>query len=120
MKNTKLEIIRGIDHFGGDDIAFSIKKIRELLQAEIANQQQTIQFQQEEIKRLRKELTNKDQVSNDLQIKMIEVQQKAEGNRQLVNKLLNDMERMQQDLGWYKRTYESRSLLGTIREKLFK
>lgn len=43
----------------------------------------------------------------------------TEGNRQLVNKLLNDIERLQQDLEWYKRTYESRSLLGTLKEKVF-
>lgn len=43
----------------------------------------------------------------------------TEGNRQLVNKLLNDIDRLQQEIEWYKRTYENRSLLGTLKEKVF-
>ena len=43
-----------------------------------------------------------------------------EGNSQLINKLLGDLSKLQNDLDWYKRTYEKRSFLGTIRTKLFK
>jgi len=43
-----------------------------------------------------------------------------EGNRQLINKLLGDLSKLQNDVEWYKRTYEQRSFLGTLREKIFK
>ena len=44
---------------------------------------------------------------------------KQEGTKQLINKLLEDIRRYQNDIEWYKRTYETRSLLGTIKEKIF-
>ncbi len=43
-----------------------------------------------------------------------------DGNSQLINKLLGDLGKLQNDLDWYKRTYEKRSFLGTIRTKLLK
>jgi len=46
-------------------------------------------------------------------------QETAAGNRQLINKLLGDISRLQNDIDWYKRTYEKRSLLGLLREKFF-
>jgi molybdate-binding protein len=48
-----------------------------------------------------------------------EENKKKEGTKQLINKLLEDIRRYQNDIEWYKRTYESRSLLGTIKEKIF-
>ena len=45
-------------------------------------------------------------------------QRNIDGNRQLINKLLNDLERMKQDIEWYKRTYEKRTLFGVIKERL--
>ena len=44
----------------------------------------------------------------------------AEGNSQLINKLLGELSKLQNDIEWYKLTYEKRSLLGTLREKLLK
>ena len=43
---------------------------------------------------------------------------KQEGSKQLINKLLEDIRRYQNDIEWYKRTYETRSLIGTIKEKI--
>lgn len=45
---------------------------------------------------------------------------KQEGTKQLINKLLEDIRRYQNDIEWYKRTYETRSFFGTIKEKLLK
>lgn len=47
-----------------------------------------------------------------------EENKKQEGTKQLINKLLEDIRRYQNDIEWYKRTYETRSLMGTIKEKL--
>ena len=44
----------------------------------------------------------------------------AEGNSQLINKLLGELSKLQNDIEWYKLTYEKRSLLGTLREKLLR
>jgi chaperonin cofactor prefoldin len=43
-----------------------------------------------------------------------------EGNSQLINKLLGELSKLQNDIEWYKWTYEKRSFLGTIREKLLR
>ena len=44
----------------------------------------------------------------------------TDGNRQLINKLLGDISKLQNDVEWYKKTYVQRSFLGTIREKIFR
>lgn len=46
--------------------------------------------------------------------------QAGEGTRQLINKLLNDIDNYRKDIEWYQRTYEQRSLPGTIWQKLFR
>jgi len=49
-----------------------------------------------------------------------ECRQAGEGTRQLINKLLNDIENYRKDIEWYQRTYETRSLPGTIWQKLLR
>ena len=44
----------------------------------------------------------------------------TDGNRQLINKLLGDISKLQNDVDWYKKTYVQRSFLGTISEKIFR
>lgn len=44
---------------------------------------------------------------------------KQEGTKQLINKLLEDIRRYQNDIEWYKRTYERRSFLGVLRQKFW-
>ena len=43
-----------------------------------------------------------------------------DGNQQLINKLLGDISKLQNDVEWYKKTYVQRSFLGTILEKIFR
>lgn len=63
--------------------------------------------------------TEKEKLSA-MQHAVTELNNQLEANRQLTNKLLGDMARMQQDIDWYRRTYEQRSLLGTLKEKLMR
>lgn len=49
-----------------------------------------------------------------------ECRQVGEGTRQLINKLLNDIDNYRKDIVWYQRTYETRSLPGTIWQKLLR
>jgi chromosome segregation ATPase len=97
----------------------SLKNIELQLQKELSFKQKTIEDSLTEIKSLRTLLAAKDQNILDLQARLVESQKNIEGNRQLVNKLLSDLNRMHQDIEWYRRTYEKRSFLGTIKQKLF-
>ncbi len=101
-------------------ITSSLEMITRKLDLEMAARQRTVDLQEQEIKRLHLLLEDKNNLILRLNDKIAECKQNAEGSRQLINKLLNDIERLQQDIEWYKRTYEKRSLLGTIKEKLFR
>lgn len=96
----------------------SLEGIQQQLEQEILHKQAIIEGCNGEIKLLRAQVAGKDQVIQDLESKIRENQRSIEGNRQLINKLLNDLDRMQQDIEWYKRTYEKRSLLGLIKDRI--
>ena len=96
----------------------SLKQIQKKLEDEVSLNQQTIEASWQEIRNLRQTLAEKDQTIANLQNKIMECQRNIDGNRQLINKLLNDLERMKQDIEWYKRTYEKRTLFGVIKERL--
>lgn len=98
------------------DIYASLKNIQQKMEDEIVSKQAIIESSRTEIRMLRRTIHEKDQTIHHLKNKIEDSQRNMEGNRQLVNKLLNDLERMQQDIEWYKRTYESRSILGYIKE----
>lgn len=101
-----------------EDLYLSIKAIQQKLEDEIAFKQKVIEDSWAEIRMLRTCLEDKDAVMEGLKGKVADYQQNIEGNRQIINKLLNDLERMQQDIEWYKRTYENRSVLGVIKDKI--
>lgn len=102
-----------------NSISSSLDTITHKLDMEISARQRTVDLQEQEIKRLHLLLEDKNNLILRLNDKVAECKQNAEGSRQLINKLLNDIERLQQDIEWYKRTYEKRSFLGTIKQKLF-
>ncbi len=97
-----------------------LRAIDQKLENEMSAKQKLVDKQDKEIENLRFLNDEKNKAIFQLNEKIEEGKRKVEGNRQLVNKLLFDIERLQQDIDWYKRTYETRSLLGTIKEKLFK
>ena len=101
-----------------DDLQQSMEMIEQKLDAEILAKQKTIDRQEEEIQRLHDLAEEKNRIIIELNEKLVECMKNSEGSRQLINKLLNDISRLQQDIEWYKRTYVKRSLLGTIKEKL--
>lgn len=102
------------------EIRQALEAIEEKMELEISAKQRTIDQQQEDIQRLQALLQEKSQVVTVMEEKMMEGLRKSEGNRQLINKLLGDIDRLNQDIEWYRRTYEKRSLAGTIWEKLFR
>ena len=100
------------------EIFQSLKNIEQQLHDELATKQKALEESRLEMRNLRSQLDAKDQVILALQGKVTENQRNIEGNRQLINKLLGDLDRMRQDIDWYKRTYESRSLLGYLKERI--
>jgi len=96
----------------------TLKLIDQKLEKEIASKPDIIRWQQEELKRLQSEVLEKGNLVSELNAKLTECRSQSEGNRQLINKLITDIDKLQQNIDWYKRTYESRSLLGVIKDKL--
>jgi predicted nucleic acid-binding Zn-ribbon protein len=96
----------------------TLKSIEQKLEKEITVSQNMIEWQQGELKRLQFETVEKNNTIAELNTRLAECRSQVEGNRQLINKLINDIDRLQQNIDWYKRTYESRSLFGVIKDKL--
>ena|SRR5688572_9700761 len=101
-----------------DLIRQGLDQIRSFIELELAEKKDTIKEQAVEIEELKKILQQKDIAISMFEANTREFQETAEGNRQLINKLLGDISRLQNDIDWYKRTYEKRSLLGVLREKI--
>lgn len=101
-----------------EDLHRSIKAIQAKLEEEMGGKQRIIEENWSEIKTLRSTVQEKNGAIQKLEACVAEAQRNNEGNRQIINKLLNDLDRMQQDIEWYKRTYENRSLLGVIKDKI--
>jgi uncharacterized protein involved in exopolysaccharide biosynthesis len=87
------------------EIKESLVQIKQYLEIDISKLITTIDEKETELKK------NREQLENALH--------SMEGNRQLINKLLGDLSKLQNDIDWYKRTYEQRSFLGTVKEKIF-
>ncbi|THU33523.1 hypothetical protein FAM09_25585 [Niastella caeni] len=96
----------------------NLDQIRSFIEIELTEKKETIKEQATEIEELKKILQQKDLAIGMFEANTREFLETAEGNRQLINKLLGDISKLQNELEWYKRTYETRSFLGTIKEKL--
>lgn len=103
-----------------DGLYRQLAVIKTMLKEEMGSKQATMEQQQDKITALMSMIEAKNKTITELSQKLEESQRQAEGNRQMVNKLLNDIDRLQQDVGWYRRTYEKRSLLGYLKQKLIK
>jgi len=101
-----------------DMIRQGLDQIRSFIEIELSEKKQTIKEQVAEIEELKKQLLQKNLAVSMFEANTREFQETAEGNRQLINKLLGDISRLQNDLDWYRRTYETRSFLGTLKEKI--
>ena len=97
----------------------SLTKLNNQLANELALKQNLIESKDQEYQQLKNEVGILEKTVGELNQKLAEITRTNEGNRQIIKKLINDMVRKQQDIEWYKRTYETRSLLGTLKEKIF-
>jgi hypothetical protein len=77
-------------------------------------------FLETHIRNLTIDSAKKDTEITYLKEELDKARHQMEGNSQLINKLLGELSKLQNDIEWYKWTYEKRSFLGTIREKLLR
>ena len=103
-----------------DKIRQSLDQLRLFIETELEEKKEVIKDQKQIIGALKEEIGRKDQSIFLLEKNLKECRETSEGNRQLINKLLGDISKLQNDVDWYKRTYEKRSLLGVLKEKIFK
>lgn len=101
-----------------NEISEKLEDIGSFMEQELKSKQQIIDQQLENLQRVTMERDSKDIVINSLKEQLEIASQQVESNRQLINKLLGDISHYQNDLEWYKRTYEKRSLFGVIKDKL--
>ncbi|HLI92050.1 MAG TPA: hypothetical protein VKU83_00500 [Puia sp.] len=95
-------------------------KIAEFIVKDLRLKQETIRLLMTQVQEMKAAMAAKDAHIRDLLEKLGKSSQDAEGLRQLMNKLLNDIENYQKDIDWYRRTYEQRSLLGILKDKFFR
>ena len=103
----------------GETIEQEIHKIRVFLEEEIGEKKLAVRQLAMQSEELRKIIAQRDEVIITLETRLKTVDGEADGNRQLINKLLGDITKLHNDIEWYKRTYEKRSFLGVIKEKIF-
>lgn len=95
-----------------------LRQVYSHLLSENEHKREQIEELATKLKNLEKTLISERHEKNLLHGLIKEEHKKHEGSKQLINKLLEDIRRYQNDIDWYKRTYETRSLMGTIKEKL--
>jgi uncharacterized coiled-coil DUF342 family protein len=97
-----------------------LSKIADFIGNELEMKQAMIDLLSTQVQDLNTTIAGKEEQIEDLREKLGQQVQHAEGMRQLMNKLLNDIENYQKDIDWYRRTYEQRHLLGILKDKLFR
>lgn len=101
-----------------DQVTDTLRSIKNFIATELNTKQELINRLYGEIDQLKLSLetarlqvsANQHQLQNSLKLN--------EGNKQLINKLLGDISKLQNDIEWFKRTYEKRSFLGYLKEKI--
>ena len=94
-----------------------LQAIHARLDDEVKAKQNIIESQMSKIASLENTLLQQLEVVAELNTQLSECTRTNEGKKQLINKLLGDIARLSHDVEWYKRTYEKRTLLGTLKEK---
>ena len=103
-----------------DRLIAELTNIRLFIETENRAKQEMLDASRNEISQLKNELVEKNAFLQSLEKRLSECKTSHEANQQIINKLLSDISRMQNDIDWYKRTYEKRSLAGYIKEYIKK
>lgn len=95
-----------------------LRKVYTHLLAENEHKHERIMQLNDRIKILEQTLKEENNEKKQLFLTLSEESKKNEGSKQLINKLLEDIRRYQNDIEWYRKTYEKRTLLGVLKEKM--
>jgi septal ring factor EnvC (AmiA/AmiB activator) len=95
-----------------------LTNIRLFIEKESESKQQLLQESRKEISMLKNELIEKNDLILSLEKNVKDGKSSQEANQQIINKLLSDISKMQNDIDWYRRTYEKRSFMGYLKERL--
>ncbi len=119
MENIKVIKLDDKKDLNVNEIHQTLVAINNKIDEAVDSNKDHIERSDDTISNLLQLMDKKDEVIKYLETKNEELNRKVHGDKQLINKLLGDIERLNNDIVWYKKTYEKRSLLGTIKEKLF-
>jgi peptidoglycan hydrolase CwlO-like protein len=97
-----------------------LSNIYDYLHVDLEEKKEEISSLKKSISILEKEIKNYQHQLEASQASVYYEKSQQEGSKQLINKLLDDIKRYQNDIEWYKRTYEKRSIIGTLKEKITK
>lgn len=100
-----------------DQLAAMLEWLKTFVEQEVHAKQEQINRLQQENDHLKMEL---EQSQQQFFFKKAQYLQENEGNKQLINKLLGEISTLQNNIEWYKRTYEARSFLGVLKERVKK
>lgn len=117
--NTTLVTKESSTHMGLQLVKERLDEMNRHVEEEVLTRQALIDRQYDEINQLRKRLADNETSLLELRSALHQCRMEGEGRQQLINKLLNDITHYINDIDWYKRTYEKRTFLGVIKEKLF-
>ncbi|OQP61319.1 hypothetical protein A3860_06310 [Niastella vici] len=125
LKERSEVIKHGTNGYANSDQAYKhineqLEQITRYLMQEMEYKQRIIEEQRQEMVQLKKDIDQRSGVIAGLEQQLNHCARHTEGHRQLINKLLNDIEHFQNDIDWYKRTYERRSIWGVLKSKLTK
>lgn len=99
-------------------IQFEITKLRLFLDEELRDKKEVIRQKDNQLSECKQAIAKKDAIIAALEFKLQEQEEQTAGNHQLINKLLGDISKLSNDIDWYQRTYEKRSFLGVVKEKI--
>lgn len=95
-----------------------LQELHQRLDEEVQAKQDTIAAHEQELRRLHKLLEHKNELLLQKDERLRQLEGNAEGNKQLINKLIGDIDTLHRDIGWYKRTYEKRRLAGIFFDRI--
>ena len=97
-----------------------LAEIKAFMDKEVASKQAMIERLEQRLKDQQLLMTQRELRTTQLEEQLLVCRNASEGTKQLINKLLNDISNYQKEINWYKSTFERRSLLGILKEKLIK
>lgn len=89
-----------------------LRDVQQRLEEEMGAKQETIAAHEHQIRRLHQLIDQRDELLRESSERLAQVERGCEGQKQLINKLLSDIDGLYRDVEWYKRTYEKRGLAG--------